>query len=58
VTITQPAAPDHVYRSYAYANAGSPSTLTAPDQPGSYEIRYVLNGKKVLTRKPLEVTAP
>jgi Ca-activated chloride channel family protein len=58
VTITQPGDPDNAYRSYANSNAGSPSTLTAPDQPGSYEIRYVLNGKKVLARKPLEVTAP
>ncbi|MET0660341.1 MAG: VWA domain-containing protein [Steroidobacteraceae bacterium] len=30
------------YISYVYTNKGSPITLTAPDEPGEYELRYFL----------------
>lgn len=30
------------YERYKYTNTGSPVTLQAPDQPGSYEIRYMM----------------
>jgi Ca-activated chloride channel homolog len=46
VTITQPADPDNTYRSYANSNAGSPSTLTAPDQLGSYETAMCSTARK------------
>jgi hypothetical protein len=29
------------YLDYKYVNGGSPLSLTAPDDPGDYEIRYV-----------------
>lgn len=39
------------------ANAKSRGHFPAPVDTGSYEIRYLLNGKTVLTRSPLTVTA-
>jgi Ca-activated chloride channel homolog len=55
VTIIAPDQPDTAYASYADAPRGNPSTLTAPETPGSYELRYVLNGKQVVARAPISV---
>ena len=44
--------------SYFYADRESSSELTAPAEPGDYEIRYVLEapgGRQVLARRPLRV---
>ncbi len=44
--------------SYFYADRNSSSELTAPAQPGDYEIRYLLEapgGRLVLARRPLRV---
>ena len=32
--------PEGAYLDYEYTSVGSPITLTAPGQPGDYEIRY------------------
>jgi len=40
ITIAPAGSPDGTYLSYANTSTGSPVTLTAPDQPGAYEIRY------------------
>lgn len=40
ITVVAVGAPANAYLSYAYTAAGSPSVLTAPDAPGSYEVRY------------------
>jgi hypothetical protein len=32
--------------------------LQLPAEPGAYEFRYVLLGKKVIARHQIEVTAP
>lgn len=40
ITIAPATSPSGTYLSYAYTSAGSPATLTAPDDAGAYEIRY------------------
>lgn len=57
VTIVAPGAAPHAYISYKYARIGSPSELTAPKEPGTYELRYVLGGRRVIARQTVEVTA-
>ncbi|MEZ5858194.1 MAG: VWA domain-containing protein [Geminicoccaceae bacterium] len=45
------------YVNYTYVSEGSPLTVTAPADPGLYEIRYVLReGPRVIARRELEVT--
>jgi len=55
VTVTASGAPESAYKSYAYARNGSPGRVRMPLEPGSYELRYVQGGKKVLARRPIEV---
>jgi Ca-activated chloride channel family protein len=45
------------YVNYTYVNAGSPLVVTAPADPGLYEVRYVLReGPRVIARRAIEVT--
>lgn len=57
LAITRPDDGANGYMTYAYAEAGSPLDIAVPDTPGSYELRYVLdgNGTVVLARQPLSV---
>ena len=56
ITIVQPDAVESGYLSYFDARRGSPGTLTAPEQPGRYELRYVLgSGPRVIARAAIEV---
>jgi Ca-activated chloride channel family protein len=50
---------DGEYRDYARPTAAvSMVELTAPDEPGDYELRYVLNeGERVIARQPIRVLA-
>ncbi|MCG8506548.1 MAG: VWA domain-containing protein [Sphingomonadales bacterium] len=57
ITIVAPGAAANAYTNYKYARRGSPSELTAPDEPGTYELRYVLGGRRVIARQTVEVTA-
>ncbi len=41
LTIVPVGAAEGSYQSYAYTDRGSPGTLTAPIEPGAYEVRYV-----------------
>ena len=44
------------YIGYEYTKAGSPLELTAPDEPGQYEVRYFLGAGDVLIgKRPLVV---
>ena len=44
------------YTTYKYVSEGSPLTLQAPDQPGTYQIRYILAmNDTVIAEKPLTV---
>ena len=56
LTITTPSMRESGYGSYKYASNGSPSILRAPKAAGEYELRYVLDGKRVIGRKPISVT--
>ena len=58
ITVVAPDAKDSKSGSYFYAQPDKPTgTLEMPLNPGSYEIRYVQGGKKVIMRRPIEVTA-
>ncbi|GGD40293.1 hypothetical protein GCM10011358_25250 [Sinisalibacter lacisalsi] len=58
VTIVPVGSPDNESGGYKRVQNASEAGLTAPDAPGLYEIRYVLNeGKRVLARHSLEVLA-
>ena len=57
ITIAEPDANDRAYKSYKYARTGSPVVLKAPAEPGEYELRYVLAGKRVIARRNITVTA-
>jgi Ca-activated chloride channel family protein len=58
VTIAPKDAPDKKYMKYFYTKNGSPGKLTAPDEPGDYEIRYVMNqSRTVLARAGIIVKA-
>ena len=46
------------YLGYAYTNTPSPARFPAPDEPGDYELVFVLtgeNGEQILDRQPLRV---
>ncbi len=58
ITIVKPDAPDQAYNDYAYTRNGSPAEIKTPLEPGAYEVRYVQDSKKVLTRTPITITAP
>jgi len=51
VTISRPKDLDSAYVTYTYTNRGNPAVLTAPSDPGNYEVRYVMaNDNTVLAR--------
>ncbi|WP_210410486.1 VWA domain-containing protein [Oceanicola sp. D3] len=46
------------YEAYSYTREGSPLDLQLPAEPGSYELRYVMNqDRTILATVPIEVTA-
>jgi len=56
VTIVPADADASEYGSYAYTKHGSPSQLKAPEETGSYEVRYVMDRDRViLGRTPITV---
>lgn len=44
ITIVPAGAPEGDWDEYAYTSEGNPVTLTAPAEPGEYEIRYAAEG--------------
>ncbi|MFA7095825.1 MAG: VWA domain-containing protein [Gammaproteobacteria bacterium] len=57
ITIVPKGAPPENYASYQYTSEGNPVTLTAPVEPGEYEVRYNNEeGKTVLATAPVRVT--
>ncbi len=44
ITMVKAGAAERSYARYAYTERGSPLELTAPDEPGAYEIRYATGG--------------
>ncbi|MAS91564.1 MAG: hypothetical protein CMO55_00085 [Verrucomicrobiales bacterium] len=58
ITIVLPDAEDGKYNDYIYTHNGPDQDLSAPDEPGIYEVRYVTSRKNfVLARKKVEVVA-
>ncbi len=58
ITVVPAGMTDGQYNAYTYVDQGNPLTLTVPDQPGDYEIRYMTaDSKRVLARAPLQITA-
>ncbi|MBV1902941.1 MAG: VWA domain-containing protein, partial [Marinosulfonomonas sp.] len=59
ISLAQADEKDGQYSTYAYARKGNPSTLTAPLEPGTYELRYVANGAqdRVLGKRAVTVVA-
>jgi Ca-activated chloride channel family protein len=58
ITIVTASAAAQSYGSYVDVKAGmTTATLQAPDQAGTYELRYVLGGVRVIATRPIAVTA-
>ena len=59
ITVVKPEASTQSYASYVDVEPGkgSPISLAAAKEPGAYEIRYVMKGKRVIARRPITVTA-
>jgi Ca-activated chloride channel family protein len=58
ITIVPVGAPEDAYESYQRTSRGSPLTLAAPEAPGDYEVRYVINqSRRVLTSETVSVGA-
>jgi Ca-activated chloride channel family protein len=57
ITIVEAGAPVGSYLDWAYITEGSPLTLTAPDDSGDYEVRYVTDrgGSFTFASIPIEV---
>jgi Ca-activated chloride channel family protein len=56
ITVVSVGAPDDDYGDYSYTSRGNPAELTAPETPGSYELRYITGQSGlVLARRSLSV---
>lgn len=60
ITIVPVGSDPAAYLSYWYTRDGSPADLTAPGEPGKYELWYVIPGRRegptaVFARQPIEV---
>jgi Ca-activated chloride channel family protein len=55
LTLVTAESPDDVYQAYIYASEAGEGTFTAPETPGSYEIRYVTGSGGVVARSKIEV---
>jgi len=56
ISIATPGTAGSQQHHYRYVERGSPLELTAPDEPGDYEIRYVQNqSRNILARKKIKV---
>lgn len=59
ITIVPAGTADGEYAAYTRVGDASQGRMTAPEEPGAYEIRYQLErGNRVMARGPLEVLAP
>jgi Ca-activated chloride channel family protein len=58
IAIALPGTPGGDYHDYSYVQQGSPLKLTAPDEPGNYEIRYVQRqSRTILSGRPITILA-
>ncbi len=55
IAVSEPGEPTHI--NYALTREGSPLDLVMPVEPGSYELRYVMQqDREVIATRPIEVT--
>ncbi len=58
ITIVEKGAPQGNYLSYTYTKKGSPLKLSASEDPGAYEVRYVMGqSKRILASRDISVAA-
>ena len=58
ITIVKAGAPEKTYLNYAYTKDGNPANLRALDEPGAYELRYIMGqSQSTLARTPITVKA-
>ena len=58
ITLVPMGTPDGDHAEYFRVRDGSSHDITAPDQPGLYELRYMLNeGRRVMARHTVEILA-
>ncbi|MCB1661072.1 MAG: VWA domain-containing protein [Pseudomonadales bacterium] len=58
VTLVPSNTPDKKYKNYQYTKKGSQLKLRAPDEPGHYELRYLLGSSlRSIAKTPIEVMA-
>jgi len=56
ITIGETTPGGRLYLDYKYSRDGSPLKLSAPEKPGTYELRYILGvGDTVIARAPITV---
>lgn len=59
LTIVAPDASNRKNGPVHYAQKGSPAVLLSPDEPGTYEVRYLMGqSREILARTLVEATAP
>jgi Ca-activated chloride channel family protein len=56
ICIAMPDAPEDGYIHYAYVRSGNPARLKAPDEAGTYEVRYILGqDNQMLAKKTITI---
>lgn len=55
ISLARTGSGDGEYVDYSYVNADGQYSLTAPEQPGAYELRFVLHDGSVAARQALQV---
>jgi len=56
LTVARPEAPEDEYLSWSPTNIGNPALLRAPNDPGEYELRYILDADgEILARSAITV---
>lgn len=56
LAVARPGDPAQAYEDWTYTSVGSPASLAAPFEPGTYELRYITDrGREILAAVPVEV---
>jgi Ca-activated chloride channel family protein len=56
ICVSQPDQEPGGYKEYTHTSEGNPLEVSAPSDPGRYEVRYIMgHGSKVLAKEPLKV---
>lgn len=55
VTVTAPDEPPGTYTDYHYSREGSPAAVRMPLDAGTYEVRFIQGGKKIIARHEIRV---